>query len=338
MSIESGDDVYKVGGTDVPVADGGTGASTASGARTNLGVPALWTRTADPITSNDSTEGYAVGDVWLGTNLYHVFVAVDVTEDSAVWQEVTSRLGTNTVDPTTTDDSDSNYKVGDYWVNTSNNKVFFAIDVTVNSAVWVEVSNVDPITESAMLSVGTPASGTQSFAVLTDNNNKLIRIDSSDNWYYLDGLSWLMDNADDTSGLVGVGHIIDATNNTVTIDLPASPDIGNQVAFFVTDATNTVTVNRNGNNINSSASNLTLAVNTLTWLVYVDPTIGWQNVQPANPMTTSQDLIVGGAGGAPGRLAVGTEGQVLTVSSGNVAWATPSGGSADAIKFAIALG
>lgn len=36
MSIE-GNVVYRAGGTDVPVADGGTGSSTASGARTNLG-------------------------------------------------------------------------------------------------------------------------------------------------------------------------------------------------------------------------------------------------------------------------------------------------------------
>jgi hypothetical protein len=40
MSIE-GNLVYRAGGTDVPVADGGTGASTAANARTNLSVPGL---------------------------------------------------------------------------------------------------------------------------------------------------------------------------------------------------------------------------------------------------------------------------------------------------------
>ena len=43
-------------------------------------------------------------------------------------------------------------------------------------------------------------------------------------------------------------------------------------------------------------------------------------------MTTAQDIIVGGAGGAAGRLAVGAEGQVLTVSSGVVAWANATSG------------
>jgi hypothetical protein len=42
----------------------------------------------------------------------------------------------------------------------------------------------------------------------------------------------------------------------------------------------------------------------------------------SNPMTTSQDIIVGGSSGTPGRLGVGTNGQVLTVVSGLLAWAS----------------
>ncbi|MEH6483017.1 MULTISPECIES: DUF2793 domain-containing protein [Pseudomonas] len=45
-----------------------------------------------------------------------------------------------------------------------------------------------------------------------------------------------------------------------------------------------------------------------------------------NPMTTAGDLIVGGAAGAPTRLAKGTDGQILTMVSGAEAWASPSGG------------
>jgi len=45
----------------------------------------------------------------------------------------------------------------------------------------------------------------------------------------------------------------------------------------------------------------------------------------SNPMTTAGDTIYGGASGTPGRLAIGTTGQVLTVNSGATAptWATP---------------
>lgn len=48
----------------------------------------------------------------------------------------------------------------------------------------------------------------------------------------------------------------------------------------------------------------------------------------SNPMTTDQDLIVGGASGAPGRLAVGSEGNVLKVVSGDVAWGAPAAAAA----------
>jgi hypothetical protein len=51
-----------------------------------------------------------------------------------------------------------------------------------------------------------------------------------------------------------------------------------------------------------------------------------------NPMTTAEDLIVGGVDGAPGRLAKGMDGQVLKMVAGAVAWGTDetsAGGGAD---------
>ena len=47
-----------------------------------------------------------------------------------------------------------------------------------------------------------------------------------------------------------------------------------------------------------------------------------------NPMTTTGDLITGGASGAAQRLGIGTSGQVLTVVSGAPAWASGGGGGA----------
>jgi len=45
-----------------------------------------------------------------------------------------------------------------------------------------------------------------------------------------------------------------------------------------------------------------------------------------NPMTTAEDLVVGGVDGAPARLPVGSEGQVLKVVSGAVDWAADAAG------------
>jgi hypothetical protein len=52
----------------------------------------------------------------------------------------------------------------------------------------------------------------------------------------------------------------------------------------------------------------------------------------SNPMTQAEDLIKGGTGGAAERLAVGSEGQVLKVVSGSVAWGTDSTGGSPAFS------
>ena len=46
-----------------------------------------------------------------------------------------------------------------------------------------------------------------------------------------------------------------------------------------------------------------------------------------NPMTTTGDMIYSSSGSTPARRAIGTTGQVLTVSGGLPTWATPSGGT-----------
>jgi len=45
-----------------------------------------------------------------------------------------------------------------------------------------------------------------------------------------------------------------------------------------------------------------------------------------NPMSGEGDLIVGGSGGLPESLEIGTDGQILTVVMGSAAWADPVGG------------
>jgi len=58
-----------------------------------------------------------------------------------------------------------------------------------------------------------------------------------------------------------------------------------------------------------------------------------------NPMTTSQDIIVGGSSGTPGRLAVGSAGQALVVNgSGNLAYAGGEGISEPVNALSISSG
>ena len=57
-----------------------------------------------------------------------------------------------------------------------------------------------------------------------------------------------------------------------------------------------------------------------------------------NPMTTSQDLIVGGAAGSPTRLGVGANGSVLGVTAGIVGWVAAGTGSVTTVSVATANG
>ena len=68
-------------------------------------------------------------------------------------------------------------------------------------------------------------------------------------------------------------------SSPITINLPASPAIGNEVTFIdsgVNLASNNLTIGRNGSNINGAASNLVVSANASAFtLVYVNATLGW---------------------------------------------------------------
>ena len=67
------------------------------------------------------------------------------------------------------------------------------------------------------------------------------------------------------------------SGSAVTITLPASPSAGN-IVFIENAGAGTVTIARNGSNINSTADNGELDTNAGATLVYVDSTIGWKEL------------------------------------------------------------
>ena len=93
--------------------------------------------------------------------------------------------------------------------------------------------------------------------------------------YYTPGATYTTVNGDqvliDTSG--------SGISGPITINLPASPAIGNEVTFIDSGnnlASNNLTVGRNGSNINGAASNLVVSANASAFtLVYVNATRGW---------------------------------------------------------------
>ena len=93
--------------------------------------------------------------------------------------------------------------------------------------------------------------------------------------YYTPSATYTTVNGDqvliDTSG-GGIG-------TAITINLPASPAIGNEVTFIDSGnnlASNNLTVGRNGSNINGAGNDLVVSTNASAFtLVYVNATRGW---------------------------------------------------------------
>ena len=93
--------------------------------------------------------------------------------------------------------------------------------------------------------------------------------------YYTPSATYTTVNGDqvliDTSG-GGIG-------TAITINLPASPAIGNEVTFIDSGnnlASNNLTVGRNGSNINGAASDLVVSTNASAFtLVYANASRGW---------------------------------------------------------------
>ncbi len=103
------------------------------------------------------------------------------------------------------------------------------------------------------------------------------------NWYDIFSLAGLGEAWQDKSGNYtaadGDNLFVDTSGGAVTITLPASPSIGNQVKIIDshgTAATNNITVGRNSQKIQGSAADLTISTNRAgIALVFYESDHGW---------------------------------------------------------------
>ena len=93
------------------------------------------------------------------------------------------------------------------------------------------------------------------------------------------GEQWQTVKTSDFTAVAGEGYFINTTSAVVTMTLPASPSLGDFVTFVDyagTFDTNALTIGRNSQPIQGSASDLTVSVERASnTLVYVDGTQGW---------------------------------------------------------------
>ena len=110
--------------------------------------------------------------------------------------------------------------------------------------------------------------------------------------------------ADGSTGLTAVsgrGYFINTTAGAITVTLPSSPTIGDTISirdYAGTFGTNAVTINRNSNNIEGTASNLGYSTNnSVVTLVYVDNTKGWVTTESEAKSATFEPLFIEATGG-----------------------------------------
>jgi hypothetical protein len=93
------------------------------------------------------------------------------------------------------------------------------------------------------------------------------------------GTSWQAEKTTSFTAVAGEGYFVNTTSGAITVTLPASPTLGDEVSIIDasgTADTNNITVGRNSENIQGSAADLTISTERagLT-LVYFNATQGW---------------------------------------------------------------
>ena len=93
------------------------------------------------------------------------------------------------------------------------------------------------------------------------------------------GYATITDSNTPYTSVAGAQIFANTSSNPITVNLPASPSVGDEVTIIDTRgswASNNLTVGRNGQPINTTSSDLTLSNNgqSIT-LVYIDATRGW---------------------------------------------------------------
>ena len=109
--------------------------------------------------------------------------------------------------------------------------------------------------------------------------------------------------ADGSTGLTAVsgrGYFINTTSGAITVTLPSSPNIGDNISiidYAGTFGSNNVTINVNGKKLNGVAGNGTLSTsNQQHTIVFTDDTKGWKifNQDTASSLTASYVTATGG--------------------------------------------
>ena len=93
------------------------------------------------------------------------------------------------------------------------------------------------------------------------------------------GTSWQSIITSNTTMVAGRGYFVNTTGGAITMTLPSSASLGDEVSiidYAATADTNNITIGRNSHKIQGDAADLTVSTERAAFtLVYVDATHGW---------------------------------------------------------------
>ena len=166
----------------------------------------------------------------------------------------------------------------------STNFTFDGTNVQIGSQGDLRLGDTDNSNYVALHAPTTITSNyTLTLPATTGSANQVIQTDGSGNLSFATvsgGAAWQAVVTSTTLTAVSKqGYFINTSSNAITATLPASPTLGDFISFVDyagTFDTNNLTVARNGNPIQGSATDLTVATERAGFtLVYVDATQGW---------------------------------------------------------------
>ena len=168
----------------------------------------------------------------------------------------------------------------------NSNEVSLQSPSTVSSSQDFIVPNADG---AANTIITTNASGTLSFTDI----NTLVTSD----------IDWQTGDikTGDFTAVAGKGYFVNTTSGTITATLPASPSAGDFVAlkdYAATFGSNSLTIARNGSNIQGAATNSFISTNRASVVLqFIDATKGWLYLVENNVSDLEQSLYVTATGG-----------------------------------------
>ena len=245
-----------------------------SGTVTSIGVAdagaSEFTVTGSPITSSGTITLAlnTVGNSKLGTGIDAAKLA-DGTVSNAEFQFINS-LSSNA-------QTQIDSKIGNVSED-STPQLGGSLDVNGNSIVSVSDGNISITPDGT----GKVILDGLSYPTADGTADQVMKTDGSGNITFGEvsgGEQWQTVKTTDFTAVAGEGYFINTTSAVVTMTLPASPSLGDFVTFVDyagTFDTNNLTIGRNSQPIQGSATDLTVSIERASnTLVYVDGTQGW---------------------------------------------------------------